>query len=183
MTDPMWYLYNKGIYLTTSISDRNMRLGTFLIIKKIFEQMTSSKFRHCSITHEISNVYVNRVCSNVTIIYYQCDEKMIDWPIIALSCIEDTLCSLIIRVSYKMLLYSLPKNIIRLIKPVILSALVKTPVRRGARSVMVIVIWNGHGATSSNPGEDIAFHIALIPLGKLWIQLFSLQLWVNCRAD
>ena len=29
----------------------------------------------------------------------------------------------------------------------------------------------------------IAFHIALIPLGKVWIQLFSLQLWVNCRAD
>ena len=25
----------------------------------------------------------------------------------------------------------------------------------------------------------IAFHIALIPLGKVWIQLFSLQLWVN----
>ena len=29
----------------------------------------------------------------------------------------------------------------------------------------------------------IAFYIALIPLGKVWIQLFSLQLWVNCRAD
>ena len=29
----------------------------------------------------------------------------------------------------------------------------------------------------------IAFHIALIPLGKVWIQLFSLQLWVNCRTD
>ena len=27
----------------------------------------------------------------------------------------------------------------------------------------------------------IAFHIALIPLGKVWIQLFSLQLWVNSR--
>ena len=25
----------------------------------------------------------------------------------------------------------------------------------------------------------IAFHIALIPLGKVSIQLFSLQLWVN----
>ena len=25
----------------------------------------------------------------------------------------------------------------------------------------------------------MAFHIALIPLGKVWIQLFSLQLWVN----
>ena len=27
------------------------------------------------------------------------------------------------------------------------------------------------------------FHIALMPLGKVWIQLFSLQLWVNSRAD
>ena len=29
----------------------------------------------------------------------------------------------------------------------------------------------------------IAFHIALIPLGKVWILLFSLQLWVNSGAD
>ena len=29
----------------------------------------------------------------------------------------------------------------------------------------------------------ITFHIALIPLGKVWIQIFSLQLWVNSRAD
>ena len=29
----------------------------------------------------------------------------------------------------------------------------------------------------------IAFHIALIPLGKVWIQLFSLQLWVNSWTD
>ena len=29
----------------------------------------------------------------------------------------------------------------------------------------------------------IAFHIALIPLGKVWIWLFSLQLWVNSWAD
>ena len=29
----------------------------------------------------------------------------------------------------------------------------------------------------------IAFHIALISLGKVWIQLFSLQLWVNSRID
>ena len=28
----------------------------------------------------------------------------------------------------------------------------------------------------------IAFHIALITLEKVWIQLFSLQLWVNSRA-
>ena len=29
----------------------------------------------------------------------------------------------------------------------------------------------------------IAFHIALIPLGKVWIQLFSLHVWVNSRRD
>ena len=29
--------------------------------------------------------------------------------------------------------------------------------------------------------RQIAFHIALIPLRKVWIQLFSLQLWVNSR--
>ena len=29
----------------------------------------------------------------------------------------------------------------------------------------------------------IAFHMALIPLRKVWIQLFSLQLWVNSRTD
>ena len=52
----------------------------------------------------------------------------------------------------------------------------------GACGVMVIVAGIGHGDTSSNPGL-IAFHIALIPLGKVWIQLFSLRLWVNSRAD
>ena len=29
----------------------------------------------------------------------------------------------------------------------------------------------------------IAFHIALMPLGKVWIQSLSLQLWVNSRTD
>ena len=52
----------------------------------------------------------------------------------------------------------------------------------GTRGVMVMVAGIGHGDTSSNPGL-IAFHIALIPLGKVWIQLFSFQLWVNSRAD
>ena len=42
----------------------------------------------------------------------------------------------------------------------------------GARGVKVIVVGIGHD-TSSNPGL-IAFNIALIPLGKVWIQLFSL---------
>ena len=50
------------------------------------------------------------------------------------------------------------------------------------RGVMVIVAGIGHGDTSSNPGL-IVFHIALIPLEKVWIQLFSLQLWVNSRTD
>ena len=36
----------------------------------------------------------------------------------------------------------------------------------GARGVMVIVAGIGHGDTSSNPGL-IAFHIALILLGKV----------------
>ena len=48
----------------------------------------------------------------------------------------------------------------------------------GASGVMVIVAGIGHSDTSSNPGL-IAVHIALIPLGKVWIQLFSLQLWVK----
>ena len=52
----------------------------------------------------------------------------------------------------------------------------------GASGVMAIVAGIEHGDTSSNHGL-IAFHIALIPLGKVWIQLFSLQLWVNSRAD
>ena len=53
----------------------------------------------------------------------------------------------------------------------------------GTRGVMVIVVVNGHGDMSSNPGRDIVFYIALIPLGKVWIKLFSLQLWANSRAD
>ena len=36
----------------------------------------------------------------------------------------------------------------------------------GVRGVMVIVVGSGHGDMSSNPGL-IAFHIALIPLGKV----------------
>ena len=39
--------------------------------------------------------------------------------------------------------------------------------RGGARGVVVIVVGIGHGDTSSNPGRDIVFHIALIPLGKV----------------
>ena len=46
-----------------------------------------------------------------------------------------------------------------------------------AHGVMVIVVRNGPGDMSSNPGQD------WIPLGKVWIQKFSLQLWVNSRTD
>ena len=54
----------------------------------------------------------------------------------------------------------------------------------GARGVMVIVVGNGHGGHEFKSWTRlIAFHIATIPLGKVWIQLFSLQLWVNSRAD
>ena len=34
-----------------------------------------------------------------------------------------------------------------------------------------------------SPTRLVAFHIALIPLGKVWIQLFSPQLWINSRVD
>ena len=53
----------------------------------------------------------------------------------------------------------------------------------GARSVMVIVVRNGHSDSFKSRTRLIAFHIALIPLGKVGIQLFSLQLWVNSRTD
>ena len=32
---------------------------------------------------------------------------------------------------------------------------------------MVIVVGNGQGDTSSNPGRDIAFHIPVMTLGKV----------------
>ena len=53
-----------------------------------------------------------------------------------------------------------------------------------ARGVIAIVVGN---TTRRHEFKSwtrlIAFHIALIPLGKVWIQLFSLQLWINSRAD
>ena len=65
-----------------------------------------------------------------------------------------------------------------------IQIVIDSPPKKGVRGVMVIVVGNGHGDTSSNPGRDwLHFHIVLIPLGKVWIQLFSLQLWVNCRTD
>ena len=52
------------------------------------------------------------------------------------------------------------------------------------RGVMVIVIGNGTWRHKFKSWTKlITFHIALISLEKVWIQLFSLQLWVNSRAD
>ena len=45
-----------------------------------------------------------------------------------------------------------------------------------------IIIWTQRHEFKSWT-RMIAFHIALILLGKVWIQLFSLQLWVNSRRD
>ena len=57
-------------------------------------------------------------------------------------------------------------------------------IRGSARGVMVIVVrkWTQRHEFKSWT-RMIAFHIALIPCGKVWIQLFSLLLWVNSRAD
>ena len=52
-----------------------------------------------------------------------------------------------------------------------------------SRGVVVIVVGNGRRHEFKSWTRLIAFHIALIPLGKGWIQLFSLQLWVNSRTD
>ena len=50
--------------------------------------------------------------------------------------------------------------------------------------VMVIVVENVLSNTSSNPGRGLnAFLIVLILLGNVWSQLFSFQLWINCRAN
>ena len=46
--------------------------------------------------------------------------------------------------------------------------------------IMIIISGIGRGDLNSNL-ELVAFPVALIPLGKLWIQLFSLQLWRNSR--
>ena len=54
----------------------------------------------------------------------------------------------------------------------------------GARGVVVIAEWKWTRRYEFKSWTIlIAFHIALIPLGKVWIQLFSLQLWVNSRTD
>ena len=54
----------------------------------------------------------------------------------------------------------------------------------GARGVIVIVVgqWTRRHEFKSWT-RLIEFHIVLIPLGKVWIQLFSLQLWVNSLGE
>ena len=54
---------------------------------------------------------------------------------------------------------------------------------RGVHDIIVIVVRNGYGDLSSNFGLGSAFHIAQTPAKKVCIQLFSLQLWVNSRAN
>ena len=49
----------------------------------------------------------------------------------------------------------------------LLQTMLYTDANRGTRGVMVIIVGNGHSDMSLNPGQDIAFHIALIPLGKV----------------
>ena len=53
----------------------------------------------------------------------------------------------------------------------------------GVCGVKVIIVMSGLSDKSLNPGWDFTFHIAQILLGKVWIQLFFLQLWVNSRTD
>ena len=53
----------------------------------------------------------------------------------------------------------------------------------GACATMVIIGGNGHSNPSLNSLRLFAFHIELIPLGKIWIQLLSLQLWEKSRTD
>ena len=56
----------------------------------------------------------------------------------------------------------------------LIRGVIETMMKTCARGV---IVGNGHGDTSSKSWTRlIVFHIALIPLGKVWIQLFSLQL-------
>ena len=49
----------------------------------------------------------------------------------------------------------------------------------GALSVIVIIVGSGYSYPSSNPERDLfPFHVAFIPSGKVWIQLFPVS-WVR----
>ena len=82
--------------------------------------------------------------------------------------------------------------------PLILSSLIKTRNQyemKKMKMMIALLLWrcpwcNGHRHRKWTRQLEfkswtrlIAFHIALISLGKVWIQLFSLQLWVNSRTD
>ena len=55
---------------------------------------------------------------------------------------------------------------------------------RGFHGVMFTVEENGHDDLSSNSWTRLfASYIVQMPLEKVWIQLFSLQLYVNSRLD
>ena len=57
------------------------------------------------------------------------------------------------------------------------------PITRDTRGIVVIIIRSGPGHQSSSPDwGSLHFYIELIHLGKVWIQLFSIQLWVNSRV-
>ena len=45
----------------------------------------------------------------------------------------------------------------------------------GARGIVITVVGNGRGNSSSNPWL-FELYVALIPLEKVWIQLFSFHL-------
>ena len=56
--------------------------------------------------------------------------------------------------------------------------------RRGIRDAMVTVEVNGYSVSSSNPELCFfAFPVSLIPLGKVWLQIFFLLRWINSRVD
>ena len=50
--------------------------------------------------------------------------------------------------------------------------------------VIIIVVGNGQEKNELKFWMRLfAFTIVLIPMGKLWMRLFSLQLWITDRAD
>ena len=74
--------------------------------------------------------------------------------------------------------------------PSFYTILWKKWIEQGARGIWRCPWCSGYHRRKSTQRHEfksgtrlIAFHIALIPLGKVWIQLFSLQLWINSRAD
>ena len=52
---------------------------------------------------------------------------------------------------------------------------------RGNIHDVMVIVWGNEGDDSSSNAEHdyFAHHITLIPLRKVWIQLFSFQLWVK----